>query len=94
MSITTPVTVDTGTTMAPRQRHVSIHHASLKPGKFQRLALALSEALAAWAVASTQKKSSPLASAESRHRSQVRLQEADLRRDAAVAERLQMPRQF
>lgn len=60
----------------------------------QRAALALSAALAAWAESSARRERLSAAADEDARQRRVRRQQAELRREAAIAERLLMPRQF
>ncbi len=62
--------------------------------RFQHLALAASTALARWAEASARQEKSAAVSVDDSHRRELRLREAELRREAAVHQLLQMPRQF
>ncbi|WP_150460192.1 hypothetical protein [Nesterenkonia ebinurensis] len=59
-----------------------------------RIALALSEALSAWAEASAQRKSSSPSWRNETLRGRAQLRKAEGRREAAITERLLMPRQF
>lgn len=66
----------------------------LRRSHLQRAALAVSAALAAWAEASARKQRSAAEPFEAVRRRSARLHEAELRREAAISQRLLMPRQF
>ncbi|WP_157983905.1 hypothetical protein [Nesterenkonia muleiensis] len=63
-------------------------------GAMQRAALAVSAVLAAWAEASARRKRLSAAAGEGARHRRIRRQQAELRREAAITERLLMPRQF
>lgn len=62
--------------------------------QLQRAALVLSEVLATWAESSAERDHRALESSRNAAARQQQRQEAELRREAAITQRLMLPRQF